>query len=179
MCKCHAFCREGAQLLLLCGCLILVLEGDLCSGPHATLIMQTCNISCAGKSKGCPCWAYREWLLWRPKQCCPDLAGACLWDKSGVWFWVAFLQKSLYWLSKCRESFTALGERTLAPLVRDGPASSAPAHPTAQGYGGKWHWLLAGSCASRESLSPWVLYHLHSLWSMEWFQFVLFCFCQG
>lgn len=37
MCKCHAFCREGAQLLLLCGCLILVLEGDLCSGPHATL----------------------------------------------------------------------------------------------------------------------------------------------
>lgn len=37
MCKCRAFCREGAQLLHLCGCLILVLEGGLCRGSHAIL----------------------------------------------------------------------------------------------------------------------------------------------
>lgn len=53
------------------------------------------------------------------------------------------------WLSKRRESFTALGERTLTPLVRDGPTSSAPTHPMAEGCGGRQHWLLPGSCASR------------------------------
>lgn len=112
---------------------------------------NTDSISCSGKSKGCPCWAFRDcWLLWRPERCCPGLAGACLWDESGGWFCVAFLQNSLCWLSKRRESFTALGERTLAPLIRDGPASSAQAHPMAEGYGGRWHWLLPGSCASRD-----------------------------
>lgn len=113
---------------------------------------NTDSISCAGKSKGCPCWAFREcWLLRRPEQCYPGLAGVWLWDKSSGRFWVAFLQKSLCWLSKCRESFTVLEwELGQAPLVRNGPASSAPARPMAEGYGGKGHWLFPGSCVSRD-----------------------------
>lgn len=122
-------------------------------GPLLWSPCNTDSISCAGKSKGCPCWAFREcWLLWRPERCCPGLAGACLWDKSSGWFWVAFLQKFLCWLSKHREGFKALGERALIPLARDGCASPAPAHPMAGGYGGKWHWLLRGSRASRDIL---------------------------
>lgn len=116
---------------------------------------NTDSVSCVGKSKGSPYWAFREcWLLWRPEQCCSCLAGVCLWNKSGAWLWIAFLQKSLCWLSKHRESFTALGERTLTSQVSDRPASSAPAHPTH----GRGLWREAALAA------PWLLYQQRHLY---------------
>uniref|UniRef100_A0A8C5T1V2 Patched domain containing 1 n=1 Tax=Malurus cyaneus samueli TaxID=2593467 RepID=A0A8C5T1V2_9PASS len=36
---------------------------------------STDSVSCAGRSKGCPRWAFREcWCLWRAERCCPGSA---------------------------------------------------------------------------------------------------------